>query len=381
MDACILVWFNIESAKTVSYINFRRKNTQSELGAGQIAANYPTHTKEEWLKILQAKSQAQGERLSWWQIKQDPELNHQEIMAKLGYYAAYEDKLFVKPETSEPVPEEQVESIQTEMNEAKANDDEANETEVRDGEMAIDNKTAKSEPSTVSKQIEKAEPQPDLDPEPRSHPEPESDFELQPNPKSDLSPKPQPKSKVACAQLRSRRPQQQVIWLLQQHDVPTKQSRRVWPIFETGYLGRITSPTDRPWERRGVIIISKINEEGVERHLNFAQVEVVQDGQNDFSVSDLQRIFAGLDKACHVCDLIVGREQIQVEIQQRDRTAKPRLMLRFLPGEKSRLFIGLVLFTGQYDCENYDYIVCDCIGLETKQQTMIIDSKYYSCYQ
>ncbi len=68
MDACILVWFNIESAKTVSYINFRRKNTQSELSAGQIAADCPTHTKEEWLKILQAKSQAQGERLSWWQI-------------------------------------------------------------------------------------------------------------------------------------------------------------------------------------------------------------------------------------------------------------------------------------------------------------------------
>lgn len=51
-------------------------------------------TREEWLEQLQKKSIAQGRPLTWRQIKDDPELDHEQIASKLGPYAVYENRLF-----------------------------------------------------------------------------------------------------------------------------------------------------------------------------------------------------------------------------------------------------------------------------------------------
>lgn len=80
----------------------KRKSALDVVTKGEIAAHCQSHTGEEWLKIMQAKSNAQGKKLSWYQIKQDPELNHQEIMEKLGTYANYENQLFKVAEKAEP---------------------------------------------------------------------------------------------------------------------------------------------------------------------------------------------------------------------------------------------------------------------------------------
>ena len=68
------------------------------LSEGVISARCPSHTKEEWLAILQEKSRKQKKKLSWYQIKQDPMINHEEIRALLGCYAEFERDLY--PERS-----------------------------------------------------------------------------------------------------------------------------------------------------------------------------------------------------------------------------------------------------------------------------------------
>ena len=57
------------------------------------------HTAEDWLEILQNKSLTLGRAISWHEIKQDPNLNHVEIMAELGPYAKYERLLFADQTT------------------------------------------------------------------------------------------------------------------------------------------------------------------------------------------------------------------------------------------------------------------------------------------
>lgn len=59
-----------------------------------IVRNRSNLTKEEWLERMQKKSIAQGKPLTWRQIKDDPELDHEQILLKLGPYALYENSLF-----------------------------------------------------------------------------------------------------------------------------------------------------------------------------------------------------------------------------------------------------------------------------------------------
>lgn len=59
-----------------------------------IIKSHSDLTKEEWLKRMQKKSIAQGRALTWRQIKDDPELDHEQIAMKLGPYTLYENSLF-----------------------------------------------------------------------------------------------------------------------------------------------------------------------------------------------------------------------------------------------------------------------------------------------
>ncbi len=51
-------------------------------------------TKEEWLGRLQKKSIERGRPITWREIKDDPSLDHDQILSKLGPYTTYENRLF-----------------------------------------------------------------------------------------------------------------------------------------------------------------------------------------------------------------------------------------------------------------------------------------------
>lgn len=59
-----------------------------------VIENHSDLTQEEWLQLLQRKSTILGRRLSWREIKDDPELDHVQISRKLGPYSLYENRLF-----------------------------------------------------------------------------------------------------------------------------------------------------------------------------------------------------------------------------------------------------------------------------------------------
>lgn len=59
-----------------------------------VVKNCPMLTEEQWLSLMQQKSIAQGRPLTWRQIKDDPELDHEQIALKIGPYASYENRLF-----------------------------------------------------------------------------------------------------------------------------------------------------------------------------------------------------------------------------------------------------------------------------------------------
>jgi len=82
-------------------MNLNISSTKPLVSDGKIAEDCPSHTGEEWLAILQEKSLVLGKPIPWYDIKQDPELNHKEILEKLGPYSAYENKLLVVKATSE----------------------------------------------------------------------------------------------------------------------------------------------------------------------------------------------------------------------------------------------------------------------------------------
>ncbi len=75
-----------------------------------IASNCPSHTKEEWLKILVQKSIGLKRPISWCEIKTDPMINHEEILEKLGPYANYERQLPGYKATMKPRTKSYVES-------------------------------------------------------------------------------------------------------------------------------------------------------------------------------------------------------------------------------------------------------------------------------
>jgi len=272
-------------------VYFKTAARKSELNPGQIAPECSSHTAEEWLEIMQEKSQVQGEKLSWWQIKQDPELNHKEIMNKLGPYAKYEDKLFQKEKASyDPVKPE------------------------------------------------------------------EAKLELVSNPKVKPKTASLPKSNIVR---------------LRDNDESGKP--------EKVCLGKITAPPNRTWKKRGLIVISKINKEGAEEHVNLEQLEMLNQGDlKDFQSNDLQRLFAGLDENRCICELIVGQNKISAKVRYKDSSSMPTIVFRLLPKEKIELFIGLVIINDEYDYENYDYIICECVGSQSKQSIKIVDSRFYN---
>ena len=67
--------------------------TKSITASGVVGANCQSHTGPEWLEIIKRKSYEQGRPLSWHQIKQDPELDQNEILRVLGTYSTYEREL------------------------------------------------------------------------------------------------------------------------------------------------------------------------------------------------------------------------------------------------------------------------------------------------
>ena len=76
-------------------MNLKTSSDKSLISEGIIAEDCPSHTAEEWLVILQKKSLALGKPIPWYDIKQDPELNHKEILKKLGTYSVFEKKLLI----------------------------------------------------------------------------------------------------------------------------------------------------------------------------------------------------------------------------------------------------------------------------------------------
>lgn len=71
-------------------------STTTNFSAIDRPAKRPERTAEELLKILQLKSISQGRPYSWKQIKDDPDLDQEEIKSKLGLYAVYERRLLPK---------------------------------------------------------------------------------------------------------------------------------------------------------------------------------------------------------------------------------------------------------------------------------------------
>lgn len=73
--------------------SFAKGKEKWVLNPGIVAENCPSHTAEEWLEILRAKSNDLGRPISWMEIKTDPKLDHHAISQLLGPYSFYENKL------------------------------------------------------------------------------------------------------------------------------------------------------------------------------------------------------------------------------------------------------------------------------------------------
>lgn len=72
---------------------YKKKPLKSLVEKGVIRENCPSRTAKEWLELLVKKSNSLGHAISWREIKGDPDLNHDEITEKLGFYSEYEHKL------------------------------------------------------------------------------------------------------------------------------------------------------------------------------------------------------------------------------------------------------------------------------------------------
>lgn len=143
------------------------------------------------------------------------------------------------------------------------------------------------------------------------------------------------------------------------------------------HLGRITSPM-KPWEQRGIVLVSKIRDSGDEGHIDLSQLEIIRHDPK-FSTQDLQRLFAGLGTEYCLQEVTLSEEKISAKVRWQyllEEERDPVVEFRVLPRQKVRLFIGLTMVLGN-DCQTYDYIICDCEGLETTQKVKIVESEYY----